>query len=561
MTKIGVKNMWFVSVTLLLVMSATATMTIQKNTHSMPLEDINTCNTDDVKYWDILVCGSNDCKYGMDLQKQANCYEAAFQTVWDREWLRDMYWWNWEPDSNAGGPNDKGYVPHNKPAETVCTNWYGATGQLELSPPKTLAFYYGWYGDENQDWKHWESADPVGDTTWYLPLLGAYSSLNSSVIEQHVEWAKYAGIDGFIFSWWHKDFELDHFRKGLGLLISIAEGKDFKISVYLETEEEYPVADQINYLIDQGYCDSAAWYYKDDKPVFYVYERITSDYEGTDGHPNGYWSYVRSQIDREIYLNLDLYSWPYEGDALHMYIYDINYDDFRDWEGFNGFLWNVKNVNYGEYSLTVNPGFDDTVLGIGGNLQASREGGERYRMQWEATLDIDTTPYYPGYCADEILITSWNEWHETTSIEPAVEWGLEYLNITAEYICNRPPDKPTKPSGPTSGKTGIEYTYNTTTTDPQGDQVYYLWDWGDGNFSEWLGPYNSGEVCEATHIWNTQGDFQIKVIAKNSDGLVSEWSDPLAISMPKNKAINPLFLRFLERHPRLFPILRLLLEL
>jgi hypothetical protein len=39
----------------------------------------------------------------------------------------------------------------------------------------------------------------------------------------------------------------------------------------------------------------------------------------------------------------------------------------------------------------------------------------------------------------------------------------------------------------------------------------------------------------------------------------SPWSDPLAISMPKNKAINP-FILFIERLIERFPILEQILQ-
>jgi hypothetical protein len=107
---------------------------------------------------------------------------------------------------------------------------------------------------------------------------------------------------------------------------------------------------------------------------------------------------------------------------------------------------------------------------------------------------------------------------------------------------NHPPNKPNKPSGETSGKTGIEYTYATSTTDPDGDQVYYMWSWGDGTNSGWLGPYNSGETAEATHVWDEEGEYKIKVRAKDIHGEVSSWSDSLSISMPKSKAVNLLLL-------------------
>jgi len=123
---------------------------------------------------------------------------------------------------------------------------------------------------------------------------------------------------------------------------------------------------------------------------------------------------------------------------------------------------------------------------------------------------------------------------------------------------NEPPNKPNKPSGETSGKAGEEYTYSTTTTDPDGDQVWYKWDWGDET-SGWDGPYDSGDTVTASHIWDEKGDYNIKVKAKDVHGEESPWSDPLPITMPKNKAIN-LFLLFLERLIERFPILERILQ-
>ena len=126
---------------------------------------------------------------------------------------------------------------------------------------------------------------------------------------------------------------------------------------------------------------------------------------------------------------------------------------------------------------------------------------------------------------------------------------------------NTPPDKPDTPSGTINGKAGKEYTYTTITTDEDGDQIYYMFDWGEDNTSGWLGPYNSGETCEASYTWKDKDNYQVRVKAKDTYDLESFWSDPLEISMPKNKAINTPFLQFLAQHPHLFPLLRQLLML
>jgi len=124
------------------------------------------------------------------------------------------------------------------------------------------------------------------------------------------------------------------------------------------------------------------------------------------------------------------------------------------------------------------------------------------------------------------------------------------------------PDKPSKPSGPTSGKAGTEYTYTSSTTDPDGDQVYYWFDWGDGTNSGWIGPLVSGATGSAKHKWTSQGNYQIKVKAKDTANIESEWSDPLPVSMPKNKPyINTPFLQFLQDLMQRFPLLAKLLQI
>ncbi len=122
---------------------------------------------------------------------------------------------------------------------------------------------------------------------------------------------------------------------------------------------------------------------------------------------------------------------------------------------------------------------------------------------------------------------------------------------------------PNKPSifGPTDGNKGTEYTYNTSAnTDPDGDDLYYLFDWDDSTLSDWVGPFASGEKGSASHKWNKQGNYQIRVKARDSYGIESLWSDPLSVTMPRNKAIQTsTFLNFLTGHLNLFPILHRLL--
>jgi len=121
-----------------------------------------------------------------------------------------------------------------------------------------------------------------------------------------------------------------------------------------------------------------------------------------------------------------------------------------------------------------------------------------------------------------------------------------------ESDLNQKPLTPERPSGSASGRPNIEYSYSSNTIDPQGDNIFYLFNWGDGNDSGWIGPFSSGETCEATYSWENQGNYGIKVKAKDIFGSESYWSDPLEISMPKTKLINdfnPWLMRLIQRFP------------
>ncbi len=126
------------------------------------------------------------------------------------------------------------------------------------------------------------------------------------------------------------------------------------------------------------------------------------------------------------------------------------------------------------------------------------------------------------------------------------------------------PDAPTI-DGPTEGEIGEKYEYKFTSIHPTDEDVYYFIDWGDYHdeysFENWIGPYPSGEEVKLNHTWRDKGSFTIKARAKGNDSLCGPWGE-LEVTMPKNQQAtntllnNMLFLRFLDRHPKTFLILR-----
>jgi parallel beta-helix repeat protein len=127
-------------------------------------------------------------------------------------------------------------------------------------------------------------------------------------------------------------------------------------------------------------------------------------------------------------------------------------------------------------------------------------------------------------------------------------------------VCDNPPSKPSKPDGKISGRINVKYKYTTSTEDPDNDRVWYLWDWGDGTNSGWLGLYKSGEICEASHTWTSIGNFEIKVKARDIHGSESEWSDPLAVSLLKIRLKNSFIIDLLHRILRSIPLLNWLFQ-
>jgi hypothetical protein len=123
------------------------------------------------------------------------------------------------------------------------------------------------------------------------------------------------------------------------------------------------------------------------------------------------------------------------------------------------------------------------------------------------------------------------------------------------------PNKPSKPVGSASGTPGTIYTYSSSTTDDEGDQIYYLFDWGDGTDSGWKGPFPSGNICEASKKWDSKGTYYIKVKAKDTEDHESRWSDALIVTISKSKNIvNPLFQKFFEKYPLNLKLLKLMLN-
>jgi len=122
-------------------------------------------------------------------------------------------------------------------------------------------------------------------------------------------------------------------------------------------------------------------------------------------------------------------------------------------------------------------------------------------------------------------------------IESGGSTGYHGPNVIAEVneirvtFTNYPPNIPLTPSGNTSGYVNTTYSYSTKTTDPEGDDVQYEFDWGDSTTTT-TGWYTSGTTATASHSWSSTGTYNVKVRAQDSMGAWSDWSSSLAVSIP-----------------------------
>ena len=163
---------------------------------------------------------------------------------------------------------------------------------------------------------------------------------------------------------------------------------------------------------------------------------------------------------------------------------------------------------------------------------------------------------------------TWTWWDTGMVFGKGVGYIKLYLNDTYAGETNWYATDNTQPNTPTidgkvNGKAGVEYEYTFNAIDPDGFNLSYYVDWGDGTNSDWTEFVDSGTDLKLKHTWSAQDDYTIQCRVKDLAHNTSDWAT-LDISMPKNKAFNFNFnlLEWLfERFPNAFPIIRQMLGL
>jgi len=307
-------------------------------------------------------------------------------------------------------------------------------------PHEVLAFYYGWYGKpEYHSWGDVDTNKPATSKTARYPFKGAYSSHDPEVLDWQIDQAKAHGVTGFIVSWWGQaDWESWH-DQSLALLLEHAERKNFKVSIYWEQapgdgyRQIERAINELSYVLKK-YGRSNSFLKVAGRPVIFAYGRVMAQI------PASAWPEIIQQTRAnagDFALNVDSYqgSYSYLFDGMHSYALDgfpfefeknlaDKFGDFRAWVAayFNKGMKLARQRNR-VFCAMVGPGYDARKA-YKIDYQTDRLDGRTYRAMWEEAIKANP---------DWVLITSWNEWPEGTEIEPSLELGDKYLQITAEY--------------------------------------------------------------------------------------------------------------------------------
>lgn len=300
------------------------------------------------------------------------------------------------------------------PAAMICALIPTATTtqtQIASTPIPVLAYYYIWYTPGS-----WDRAKSD------LPLLGGYSSDDEAVLRQHIQWAKQAGITGFIVSW-KNTYVLS---RRLEQLVQIARQENFKLAIEYEGLDfnrdplaVSQVAHDLDYFIAHWGTD----------PVFSIFDKPLVIWSGT-------WEFSTAQVQtvtvgrrNQLLIlaserNVQDYARlaPFvDGDAY--YWSSVNPATFN---GYTDKLYAMSaavHANNGLWVAPAAPGFD--ARAIGGTTVVARDQGQTLRVEFNAAAN--SSP-------DAIGLISWNEFSENSYIEPSKDYGRAYLSEVASLL-------------------------------------------------------------------------------------------------------------------------------
>jgi glycoprotein endo-alpha-1,2-mannosidase len=303
----------------------------------------------------------------------------------------------------------------------------------EPPSPNTIAFYYPWYGNPTTDghyanWNHpvavrneaprsFPGGDDIGAN--FYPELGCYSVNNPETLTSHMRQLREAGVGVLCTSWWGTNTFTD---RALPALFQAAEANGIQINFHLEPfpgRNANTTRDAISYLIGK-YGSSPALHRlasHNNLPVFFIYDSYLT--------PASDWASLLSPSSSQTIRNT-----PNDAVVIGLWVKQHeesfmtqgHFDGFYTYFATDGFTFGstLKNwprlaswarENQKLFIPCVAPGYIDTRIRPWNNGNTrDREQGAYYDRSWAAA--IQSKPPL-------IAITSFNEWHEGTQIEPA----------------------------------------------------------------------------------------------------------------------------------------------
>ena len=307
----------------------------------------------------------------------------------------------------------------------------------------TGVYYYPWY---DPIYKHRWTGQFVRD---YLvpeqsPWLDHYSSKDPLVIQQHLEWMEQYGVDFIVSSWWGQGTWEDIALRDY--ILPEIENAPVKFTIYYESaylgigdnginidnEKAEQLVSDFKY-ISETYFDHPNILKVDDKPAVFIYlSRIyTGNYKQA-------FAKVRSELQLngyDLFLIGDEVGWGTPS-ASHMQFLDavspyimVGSPKYRDFALERDFLadisikvseWEKVAHPEGKYIIpNVHPGFNNTAVNTSGfvvprQIQAGAESTSLLEEYIKVML-----PFVDPQLK-MIMITSWNEWHEDSQIEPTI---------------------------------------------------------------------------------------------------------------------------------------------
>jgi len=288
-----------------------------------------------------------------------------------------------------------------------------AAGALAHPSPPTgppgsgsvAVFFYPWYGTPTRDgtWQHWgqNGRQPPGviPSGWY-PVRGAYSSSDHAVLSAQMGEIAAAGIDTVIVSWWGPG-SAEAAR--LPLVSSFARAAGLRVAVHIEPyggRTPATLEPELRRLAATGITD------------FYVYDSAAQADED--------WKALNGRLDGvRLFANTGLPGKALRGGFAGLYTYDVLI--------FDGFSFPRMCASARALRLlcapSVGPGYD-ARRATGDTRVQPRLDGARYDRMWRAAVRSQ---------ADVVTITSYNEWHEGTQIEPARASEPSYASYTGAW--------------------------------------------------------------------------------------------------------------------------------